>query len=140
MSEAVPGNETTTRGGDERETRPLAAPLSMVQLSDAAQRLRGEEQYRDGDRNAVTLVKDGSLRVQLVALKRGARLHENDPEGSLSAHVLEGRATVSVEGATETVDSGGIAVIGAGYAWEIAADDESLLLLQLSWPPEPASR
>jgi quercetin dioxygenase-like cupin family protein len=140
MTEAKPGKETTTRGGDERETRPLAAPLSVVRIEDAAERLRSEAQYRLGDRNAVTLTKDGSMRVQLVTLNRRARLQENDPEGSLSAHVLEGSVTVTVEGRSEHVTSGSVALVAAGHRWEISADEESLLLVQLSWPPEPASR
>jgi quercetin dioxygenase-like cupin family protein len=139
MSQDTPGNETTTRGGDERETRPLAAPLSVVRVGNAADRLRGEEPYRHGDRNAVTLVKDGSLRVQLVALKAGSRLHENDPEGSLSVQVLEGRATVTVEDGSERLGEGSLAVVAAGHRWEVVAEDDSLLLLQLNWPPEPAS-
>ena len=140
MSEPVRGNETTTRGGDERETRSLAAPLSVVSIGDAADRLRAEEPYRDGDRNAVTVVKDGTLRVQVVALKPGSRLHENDPEGSLSVQVIEGRATVTIEGASEALGAGSLAVIAAGHRWEVVADEETLLLVQLSWPPEPASR
>ena len=138
MSQANPGNETTTRGGDERESRPLSASLAAFHVPDAAARLRGEDPYRTGDRNAVTLVKDGSLRVQLIALKSGGRLHENDPEGALSVHVIEGTATVTVAGTSETLHQGGLAAVGAGHAWEVVADEDALLLVQLSWPPEAA--
>jgi quercetin dioxygenase-like cupin family protein len=138
MSDATPGNERTTRGGDERVARPLDAALSVVMIEEAAVRLRNEQPYRDGDRNTVTLAKNGPLRVQLVALKRGARLHENDPEGALSVHVLEGSARVTVAGSTEEVTKGSLAILAAGQAWEVTADEESLLLVQLSWPPEAA--
>lgn len=139
MSDATPGNERTTRGGDERVARPLDAALSVVAIDEAAARLRREQPYQDGDRNTVTLAKNGLLRVQLVALKPGARLHENDPEGALSVHVLEGSARVKVADSTEQLEKGSLAILAAGHPWEVTAEDESLLLVQLSWPAEPAN-
>ncbi len=138
MSDATPGNERTTRGGEERVARPLDAALSVVTIEEAAARLRSEQTYRDGDRNTVTLAKNGSLRVQLVALKSGARLHEDDPEGALSVHVIEGSARVSAADSTEHLGKGSLAILAAGQPWEVTADGDALLLVQLSWPPEPA--
>jgi quercetin dioxygenase-like cupin family protein len=56
----------------------------------------------------------------------------------LSVHVIEGSARVSVSDATEQLGAGSIAILAAGHPWDVTAEADSLLLVQLSWPPEAA--
>ena len=67
----------TTRGGEERETRSLSAPVMRFELAAEAARLRAEQPFAEGDRNARTLVKVGAFRLVLVTLRSGAAFSES---------------------------------------------------------------
>jgi quercetin dioxygenase-like cupin family protein len=134
-----PGRLTATGGSDERQARSMVAPLLRFDLPGEADRLRAETAYRDGDRNAKTLVKEGAFRLVLVALRSGARFDEDDQRGSLALQVLEGRVTLRVgEEATE-LGAGEVAVVSPDHPWRAVALSDGLLLMQLSWPPAPGS-
>lgn len=128
-----------TRGGEERESRSLSAPLLRFDLSEEATRLRGERPYADGDRNARTLAKVAWFRLTLVALRSGATFSEADQRGSVALQVLEGRIMVEVGGETAETGEAEVAVVAPGHPWVALAVAESLLLVHLAWPPEPAS-
>jgi quercetin dioxygenase-like cupin family protein len=130
---------TTTGGSDERDARSLIAPLLGFKLEEEASRLRAESAYIDGDRNARTLVKAGAFRLVLVAFRTGAALDENDQRGTLALHVLEGRLAVRVGRDGIEVGEGEVAVVPAEHPWTAVAITDGLLLVHLSWPPEPGS-
>jgi quercetin dioxygenase-like cupin family protein len=130
---------TTTGGSDEREARSLIAPLLGFKLAEEAARLRAESAYIDGDRNARTLVKAGAFRLVLVAFRAGAAFDENDQRGTLALQVLEGRLALRVAQDGMEIAEGEVAVVPAEHAWTAAAVTDGLLLIHLSWPPEPGS-
>lgn len=116
-----PSRLTTTGGSDEREARSLIAPLLRFDLDEEAARLRAESAYRDGDRNARTLVKAGSFRLVLVAFRVGATFDEDDQRGSLAMHVLEGRVALRVGPDAVEIGRGEVAVVSAEHPWTAAA-------------------
>jgi len=76
-----PNRLTTTGGSDEREARSLIGTLLGFNLAEEASRLRGESAYKDGDRNARTLVKAGAFRLVLLAFRTGRRSMKTTSEG-----------------------------------------------------------
>lgn len=128
---------TTTGGSDEREGRSMTAPLLRFDLAEEAARLRTEAEYLDGDRNAKTLAKAGAFRVVLVAFRLGATFDENDQRGSVAVHVLEGRLALRVGQHEIEIREGEVAVIPAEHRWTAVALADGLLLMNLSWPPDP---
>ena len=66
--------------------------------------------------------------------KAGARFHESDPEGYVSLFVQRGRIAVEVEGQTRELGSDQVAAIEAGYPWSATALDDSVVLMNFSWP------
>jgi quercetin dioxygenase-like cupin family protein len=134
-----PQRLTTTGGSDEREARSLIAPLLGFKLAEEASRLRAESAYIDGDRNARTLVKSGAFRLVLLAFRGGAAFDENDQRGTLALQVLEGRLALRVGLDGIEVGEGEVAVVPAEHSWAAVAISDGLLLIHLSWPPEPGS-
>lgn len=134
-----PGDDRTTRGGDEREPRTLSAPLLHFALSVESAGLRAERQWVEGDRNARTLTKVDWFRLVLVALRAGASFDEADQNGSIALQVLEGRVTVRVGDETTDVGEQEVAVVAPGYRWTAVGVDDSIILLHLAWPPVPGS-
>lgn len=90
--------------------RPLHGPLLSFDLEEEASRLRGEKEWQEGRRNAITLRKGGGLNVVLLVMRAGDRLEEHSAPGPISVGVREGRirftaADDSVEAGTGTLIS-----------------------------------
>jgi quercetin dioxygenase-like cupin family protein len=129
----------TTGGSDEREARFLSVPLLHFELAEETARLRAEQEYAVGDRNARTLAKVGAFRLVLVAFRSGAEFDELDQRGSVALQVLEGRVAVRVEGETVEIGVAEIAVVAPEHPWTAIALADGVLLIHLAWPPEPGS-
>jgi quercetin dioxygenase-like cupin family protein len=108
-------------------------------FADETARLRAEQAYVEGDRNARTLAKAGAFRLVLVTFRSGALFDERDQRGSLALQVLEGRLEVRVDKETVQVGEAEVAVVTPGHPWTAVALADGVLLIHLAWPPEPAS-
>lgn len=134
-----PNRFKTTGGSDERSARSLSAPLLRFALADEAAGLRAESEFLEADRNARTLTKAGSFRLVLVAFRVGARFDENDQRGSVALHLLDGGLALRVGDEAIEIGAGELAVVSAEHPWVATATADGLLLLYVTWPPEPAS-
>jgi quercetin dioxygenase-like cupin family protein len=123
-----------TSGTPVREPRDLTAGGGVFDLADAMEELKKEPQWEDGDRNAVTLVHEGSLRVVLTGLRPGARIGDDDTNGRQTLHVLSGEVEITHDAGTSVVGAGYLATLGKGTPWAAVARGESFLLLTIAWP------
>ena len=80
-------------------------------------------------RSARTLVKDGPLRVTLVALSRGGELREHQADGPITVHVLSGQIRFRAGDDEWTLEGGDLLSLGAGvpHAVESASGGEFLV-------------
>jgi quercetin dioxygenase-like cupin family protein len=131
---------TTTGGSDERQARSLSGPLLRFEIAAEAATLRTETSFLEGDRNARTLAKAGAFRLVLVVFRAGATFDENDQRGSVALQVLDGRVDVQVGEDRIEIGAAEIAVVSPDHPWKAVATTDGLLLLHLTWPPEPGSR
>lgn len=129
----------TTGGSDEREARFLSVPLLHFELTEEIARLRAEQEYAEGDRNARTLAKVGAFRLVLVAFRSGATFDEGDQRGSVALQVLEGRVAVRVGEEAIEIGEAEVAVVAPEHPWTAVAHADGVLLIHLAWPPEPGS-
>jgi quercetin dioxygenase-like cupin family protein len=112
--------------------RPMHGPLQSFDLEAGVSRLRGEEEWREGRRNAITLRKGGGLNVVLLVMKEGDRLEEHAAPGPISLVVREGRvrfttADGSVEAGPETLLS-----CDAGVRHAVEALGDAVCLLSVA--------
>jgi quercetin dioxygenase-like cupin family protein len=116
-----------------RASHAMAAPVLHFGLQDEIRRLRGEAGPGSGSggRNAITLVKDGPLRVVLILLRAGASMEEHAAPGPATVHVLGGRVRIGAQTDECTCAAGGIVVFNGGIAHTVTAEEESTLLLTL---------
>ncbi len=120
-----------TTGSDTREPRPLAGPFLGFDIDEELERLRNEPEYAEHDRNAITLAKDGDLRIVLVSLRPDALIGDEEADGTVSVQVVEG--TVNVDSRDETVDltAGQLAIVAPGDPWLVSAREESAVLVTI---------
>jgi quercetin dioxygenase-like cupin family protein len=135
---AAGGSYGTTSGSDERESRPLMERLMLIDLGAEIERLRGEEDWQERDRNSRMLAKEVDFRVMLTVMRVGARLTEEDGDARVSIQMLDGGARLDVGRDEEKLPPGALAVVDAGQPWALTASGDCAVLLTLAWPREKA--
>ncbi|HEX5451250.1 MAG TPA: hypothetical protein VFW86_02560 [Candidatus Limnocylindrales bacterium] len=119
----------TTTGTDEREPRDLAPIVGRFDLPALLVDLRNEPEWRAGDRNARTLLRDGVLRLTLSILRPGAQLDELNGDGWTVLQALEGAFILETARAESPLEAGVVTAIAPGEPWSVRATSEGTLLL-----------
>ncbi|MFI5227563.1 MAG: cupin domain-containing protein [Gemmatimonadales bacterium] len=76
-----------------------------------------------------TLVKDGPLRVTLVAVRAGGGLHEHTARGPITIQVLEGTIEVDALANRRTLHRGALLALDAGIAHAVTSTAGAVFLL-----------
>jgi quercetin dioxygenase-like cupin family protein len=80
-------------------------------------------------RSARTLVKEGPLRVTVIALAAGGSLPAHHAEGPVTIQVLEGGVTFEAAGRQMLLATGDLLVLASGVQHGVRTDDGCMLLL-----------
>ncbi|MGH7648083.1 MAG: cupin domain-containing protein [Gemmatimonadaceae bacterium] len=80
-------------------------------------------------RTARTLVKEGALRLTLLALAPGGDTPAHHAEGPVSIHVIEGDAAFSAGGKEYDLTPGDVIVFGAGVEHAVRSTKGCRMLL-----------
>jgi quercetin dioxygenase-like cupin family protein len=132
------GSYGSPGGSDTREARTMIESLMQFSLEVEADSLRLEPEYREGDRNSRTLAKETDLRVLLSVLREGAALDAQDGGERATVQVIDGTATIEVDGAEAHLQPSEIAVVDRGQPWVLRADSDCAVLLTIAFPPDRA--
>ncbi len=95
--------------------------------------LASPEVARDG-RTARTLIKESGLRVVLLALRAGGRLHDHHAAGPLTIHALAGHVVVRFGDAAPELRAGQLLALPSRLMHAVEAVEDSALLLTMSLP------
>ncbi len=109
--------------------RPSKGGLVLIDIAGEAARLKAKLDASDGDREAISLVKDYGLNVMLMRLKRGARLHEHHTKGPLTLQVISGLVKLVAAGAPNEVAAGSMLALDRDLPHSLEALEDSALLL-----------
>lgn len=112
--------------------RPLHGPLQSFDLEDEEARLRQEEAWREGRRNAITLRKGEGLNVVLLVMKSGDRLEEHSAPGPISLSVREGRVRFTAAGDSVDAGTGTLVSCDAGVPHTVEALEDAVCLLNVT--------
>lgn len=80
-------------------------------------------------RSARTLVKEGPLRLTLIAIARGGELPEHDADGPISVHVIDGEIHFSAAGSAYSLGVGDVMVLAAGVRHSARSEKGGTFLL-----------
>ena len=118
-----------------RSERPTpVVPLVHARIEELIEGLKQEPTWRSSDRNAITLTKEPHLRVVLIAMKKGARLHEHRASGPLTIQAASGSLRLSAADQILELKPGEVAILESAIEHEVEALEESALLLTLVKP------
>lgn len=122
---------TRDEGGDAATSH--TAPVLRMELEAEAQALREGEAWRTTGHAAKTLVKHEDLRVVLIALAEGARLHEHVTDHGIAVQTVRGRLRLALPEEVVELPAGTLLALGRGIPHDVVALEESVFLLTVSW-------
>ena len=86
-----------------------------------------------------TLVKDGPLRLTLVAVGPGGAMEPHRAEGPIAVHVLEGEIVFEAEGQSWTLGAGELLALEHGIPHAVRSERGGVFLLTVVLPPGAGS-
>jgi quercetin dioxygenase-like cupin family protein len=98
-------------------------------MADQATQLMSEPEWRERDRNAITIATTDRLRVTLTALHAGAEMGSEETNDTIVVQALRGRAHLSINGMDIPLGPGHLATVEEPGRWRIVANTDALLLL-----------
>jgi len=113
----------------------LAAPALKICLATAIKQQQQHEAFqRSKGRSSTTLAKYPDLRIVLVSMKAGSKMHEHKAAGRLSLLTLTGCVRLKVLEHTVDVPAGHILTLDCCVPHDVEALRQSVFLLTISWP------
>lgn len=112
--------------------RVLDAPMVTIDLSLFIAQIREEEQWKNSDRNAITIFKSMMMRIVLIALHKGAEMKKHTATGTLSLQVIEGEMQFTTDEQSIILSSGQMLVLHEGIPHSVLAKKETIFLLTLT--------
>ena len=94
--------------------------------------LRERARLSKSGRAAKTLVKEGSLRITLVAMTAGSALQSHQVAGPVSIQSMRGCLRLQTDAGDIKVPSGHLVALDAGVTHTTTAVEDSLVLLTLA--------
>lgn len=107
--------------------------------------LKRDEQMIDQEllarhgRTARTLVKDGPLRLTLIALASGGNMPTHRADGPVTIHLLEGDVVFDVQGQEYPLVPGEVLVLASGVQHGLRSSGGCVLLLTVVHLPSPGT-
>jgi quercetin dioxygenase-like cupin family protein len=108
--------------------RPLDGDTLVRHLTQDERTIDRELLAKHG-RSARTLVKEGPLRLTLVALAGGGVMPKHSAEGPVTIHLVEGEVTVNAAGAQYPLKLGDVLMIAAGVEHDVTSARGGVFLL-----------
>ena len=111
----------------------LHSALRRFDLKAEVERLRGEKEWQEGRRNAITLHKSEGLSMVLLVMRAGDGLEEHPAPGPIALSVREGRIRFKAAG-EEAVEAGPETMLTceAGVRHTVEALSEAVCLLSIA--------
>ncbi|HEV2178764.1 MAG TPA: cupin domain-containing protein [Gemmatimonadaceae bacterium] len=85
-------------------------------------------------RTARTLVKEGALRLTLMAVAPGGDVPAHHADGPVSVHVIEGETVFTAAGREHALAAGDVIVFGAGVEHAARSTNGCVMLLTVVHP------
>jgi quercetin dioxygenase-like cupin family protein len=102
---------------------------SAIDLGAVVSGLLASPEWQAEERSSCALLHTPTVRVVLTALHRGATLHNDDPDESVTVQGVRGEAVVSINGDGAVVEEGTLLGVPSGVPWRLVATTDSVVLL-----------
>ena len=113
-------------------TRLIDAPLVKMDIKAFIEQIKDEKQWKDSDRNAITIFKTIGMTIVLIALHKNASMPSHSTEGIISLQVLEGNIYFTTEAQSVELIEGDMIALHESILHRVEAIQKSVLLLTIA--------
>lgn len=114
--------------------RLIDAPSVHIDLNAFRDQIKSEITWQKNDRNAITVFKNDTMRLVLVALHKNAVMDEHATDGTINIQLLEGQIEFTTPDKTQALKKDQIVALNGGIPHSLKALEESVFLLTLTNP------
>jgi quercetin dioxygenase-like cupin family protein len=118
----------------EDDRRVLDARMMSFALDEEAAKLKQGQQWQSGTRGSITLAKNASLTIVLVALHKGETMHEHHTEGPITVCVVEGVVRFRASGDERILRRGALLTLASAVPHEVEALEDSAFAVTVIQP------
>jgi quercetin dioxygenase-like cupin family protein len=112
--------------------RQMDAPFLKLDLLFFINEIKSEKPWLQGDRNAITLLKNTLMRIVLIALRKDAEIKKHKATGNISVQVLEGNMIFTTDVQSIELTSGEIITLHEGVEHSVVAKEETVFLITIA--------
>lgn len=112
--------------------RPLDAPALNFDIQAAIEKLKKEEDWRQGKHSSIALLKSEKMRIVLVAMPAGSEMKPHQAKGQISVQVLEGKINFLVENNSTILPKNHLLTLHEGITHSVKAIESSVFLLTMA--------
>src|ERR1017187_7633655 len=116
-----------------RQPVSTSGTLLSFDIAEEVRRLQSEQPWQ-AEHTANTIVKYPDLRIVLIALKAGGRLHEHQTAERISIQSLSGEIRVHAQEQVIEMQAGRLLTLDHDVPHDVEAKCDSVFLLTIAWP------
>lgn len=99
------------------------------------EKIKQEEAWKMGQRNAITLLKNSRLRIVLIALHRQTEINFHQSGSQISVQLMEGKISFQTEDRSIMLKKGGLLTCHEDSEHTLIAIEDSIFLLTIATDP-----
>ena len=122
------------------QTHQMSGDLLRFHLNDEASACMEQAKGSPQGRAAKTLVREGQLRLTVLALRQGVALDEHVSPGATTIQVLRGTVRFTIAGQDLELNAGDVVALDGDPAHAVEGREDSVLLLTVTVPPGERSQ
>src|SRR5579872_6955605 len=111
--------ETDATETPRAQAHHVADSLIEVDLATELEALRASGSYQAADHAAKTIAKQPGVRVVLIALKPGGRMHEHHADWAITVQGIQGRVEFKVADRAVVLTPGRLLTVAAGMPHQV---------------------
>jgi quercetin dioxygenase-like cupin family protein len=116
--------------------RLLDGPILTFDLDQVIEKIKQEETWKMGERNAITLMKSANMRIVLVALHEQTEINFHESGNLISVQMIEGNVNFQTEERSVMLKKGNLLTCHEDTSHTLIAIEESVCLLTIVVCPE----
>jgi quercetin dioxygenase-like cupin family protein len=117
------------RPNGERQTEET---LLKIDFAFFIEEIKKEKAWLDGDRNAITILKNSFIRIVMIALRKNAKLKKHKAAGFICVQVLEGKMIFTTDLQSFELARGEMITLHEGIDHSVVAKVDTIFLLTIS--------
>jgi quercetin dioxygenase-like cupin family protein len=111
--------------------RTIDTAQLFIDIPSLIKQIKSEKQWKQSDRNSITVFKSDKMRIVLTGLRKNAEMHTQHPENVLSLHVIDGEIAFKAQFKKIKLIRGQILALHEEVPYSIKAIKKTMMLLTI---------